>query len=107
MHSPSSHTSTWMPLTLKFSPLARGVGLGEEVTEGAVHLESRGTAAEGMASRLAVQWSEKFCNICHMTGKPTLLFTFHKTVDCKPLYAALRSIYVDNPNVEYKGEGKE
>ena len=68
----------------------------------------RGRVGQGGRQRGAEAgrpWYDKFCKVCELAGKPVHVRTSHNTVDCKPLYTSLRSIYFDDD--EEAGEGLE
>ena len=52
-------------------------------------------------------WYDRFCKVCQLAGKPVHVHTSHNTVDCKPLYTSLRSIYFDDDDKVYKEEGDD
>ena len=82
---------------------SRGRGGGGAWGRGA----PRGRAPQGGRGRgtgSSRPWYDVFCKVCQVAGKPTHVFTNHNTVDCKPLYAALRTIYIDEPDEEYEEE---
>ena len=101
--------ASWTPTVFpdgRRSTRGRGRGGGGAWGRGA----PRGRAAQGDRGRgtgTSRPWYEKFCKVCQVAGKPTHVYTNHNTVDCKPLYAALRTIYIDEPDEEYEEDEEE
>ena len=77
------------------------------VVEEAEVTAPRGRGRQG-GQRTERPWYEKFSKLCQLAGKPVQVHTSHNTMNCKPLYTALRSIYTaDFEDTEYDAEGDE